>query len=290
MAKNRSMYVTHEDFEPLFDAVLPSAAVPKVCCKDNIKNGGHTSRYAAISLPVKSTQPRFSHTRSRNSLPALKCGTYLAGNFTCAPVLGLRPWRGGREFNSKLPKPRISIRPPRASVEDNASRITFTASSASLATSCGCSSASFAIKSERVMFITSSLIFSFTAAHLGFQQCAQISRTGVGRITFRREFLHRGRFFGLVERLDRQVDTAILAIHVDDDRRDGIALFEMGANIFNTIRRDFGCLQIGFHITFQRNHGTLGIQRFDRAGNHCAFFITGNKTTERITFHLFDTQ
>ena len=32
----------------------------------------------------------------RNSLPALKCGTYLRGTCTFSPVLGLRPTRGGR--------------------------------------------------------------------------------------------------------------------------------------------------------------------------------------------------
>ena len=35
-------------------------------------------------------------TRSRNSLPGLKCGTCLPGNATEPPVFGLRPARGGR--------------------------------------------------------------------------------------------------------------------------------------------------------------------------------------------------
>jgi len=35
-------------------------------------------------------------TRSRNSLPGLKCGTYLPGSATDSPVFGLRPMRGGR--------------------------------------------------------------------------------------------------------------------------------------------------------------------------------------------------
>ena len=37
-----------------------------------------------------------SLTRSRNSLPGLKCGTYLPGKATEPPVFGLRPERGGR--------------------------------------------------------------------------------------------------------------------------------------------------------------------------------------------------
>ncbi len=35
-------------------------------------------------------------TRSRNSLPGLKCGTCFPGKATASPVLGLRPVRGGR--------------------------------------------------------------------------------------------------------------------------------------------------------------------------------------------------
>lgn len=37
-----------------------------------------------------------SLTRSRISLPGLKCGTYLAINDTESPVLGFLPVRGGR--------------------------------------------------------------------------------------------------------------------------------------------------------------------------------------------------
>ena len=35
-------------------------------------------------------------TRSRNSLPDLKCGTYFPGTCTDSPDFGLRPKRGGR--------------------------------------------------------------------------------------------------------------------------------------------------------------------------------------------------
>src|SRR5690606_19742893 len=37
----------------------------------------------------------FKSTRSRSSLPALKCGTCLAGTLTFSPDFGLRPTRGG---------------------------------------------------------------------------------------------------------------------------------------------------------------------------------------------------
>ena len=38
----------------------------------------------------------FRLTRSRSSLPGLKCGTYLPLSSTESPVFGLRPTRGGR--------------------------------------------------------------------------------------------------------------------------------------------------------------------------------------------------
>lgn len=69
------------------------------------------------------TDCHFTLTRSRNSFPALKCGTYLAGIITVAPDFGLRPLRGGRWFRLKLPNPRISALPPLASVRAISSRM-----------------------------------------------------------------------------------------------------------------------------------------------------------------------
>src|SRR5688572_6551726 len=43
-----------------------------------------------------------------NSLPILKYGIFLGGTSTFSPVLGLRPLRGARFRNRKLPNPRIS--------------------------------------------------------------------------------------------------------------------------------------------------------------------------------------
>ncbi len=54
-------------------------------------------------------------TRSRRSLPAVKNGTRFAGMETDVPVVGLRPSRGRRSRNRKLPKPRNSTCSPRRS-------------------------------------------------------------------------------------------------------------------------------------------------------------------------------
>ena len=62
------------------------------CC------GSNERRHVRYCRPVDH-QPFFSSlksTRSRNSLPALKCGTCFSGTCTRSPDLGLRPVRGGR--------------------------------------------------------------------------------------------------------------------------------------------------------------------------------------------------
>src|SRR5260221_4100744 len=45
--------------------------------------------------------PPCRFTRSRNSLPGLKCGTCLPSSATESPVLGLRPIRAGRKCSEK---------------------------------------------------------------------------------------------------------------------------------------------------------------------------------------------
>src|SRR3954468_5215523 len=50
---------------------------------------------------------------SFSSLPGLKYGTFFGGTSTLSPVLGLRPLRGSRRRNRKLPNPRSSIFSPR---------------------------------------------------------------------------------------------------------------------------------------------------------------------------------
>ena len=81
---------------------------------------------------------RLAFTRSRRSLPGLKCGTYLPDSATASPVLGFRPMRGGRKCKEKLPNPLISIRSPFARESLIRSRRCFTASSTSFEGRCFC--------------------------------------------------------------------------------------------------------------------------------------------------------
>ena len=62
------------------------------------------------------TRPHEDLTLSSSSLPALKNGTALAGTWTAAPVLGLRPCFARRLRVRKLPKPRSSTLSPLSEV------------------------------------------------------------------------------------------------------------------------------------------------------------------------------
>ena len=60
--------------------------------------------------------PQFSLTLSRNGFPGLKCGNRRADIESFSPVLGLRTCLASWARVVKLPKPRISIRPPDTSL------------------------------------------------------------------------------------------------------------------------------------------------------------------------------
>ena len=145
-----------------------------------------------------------SSTASRSALPGLKCGTRFSGIATLSPERGLRPIRGGRRLTEKLPKPRTSILWPRTSASLTASRMAFTANSASRCVSWPNLLASSSTRSLRVMRSESkseSSRFAGTAAklavllwplgaakrsgllavgvvHLGAQQGAQVGQAG----------------------------------------------------------------------------------------------------------------
>src|SRR3984957_11885989 len=190
------------------------------------------TRLQARCLPVLQSRIGRSApllTRSRRSLPGLKCGTYLPASATASPVFGLRPWRGGRKCSEKLPKPRISIRSPWASESLMISSICFRASSTSLAGRCFCFAVMISISSDFVMALPFSswsaprrLIEAFEAldverylptirgVDLFLEQVTQAGARGrdLGTIVLPRLSL-------LVHflRLDRQRDGTSLAIH-----------------------------------------------------------------------------
>src|SRR5215468_6402642 len=149
-------------------------------------------------------------TRSRRSLPGLKCGTCLPESATASPVFGLRPWRGGLKCSEKLPKPRISMRSPCDSASLMISRICFNASSTSFAGRCFCLAVMISMSSDFVMRSA-----TLAGADVLLQQVpeAGAGSRGLGAIAlYRLGFLVR--FLGL----DRQRDGARLAVDAGELR------------------------------------------------------------------------
>ena len=91
--------------------------------------------------------------RLAQALPGLEVRHQLFGNDDLLAAARLRPTRGGRRLIEKLPKPRISMRCPRASASDIASRMVLTAANSAVAlrdcASWAKRSASRATRSER---------------------------------------------------------------------------------------------------------------------------------------------
>src|SRR3989440_641416 len=149
--------------------------------------------------------------RSRRSLPGLLCGACSTPLASAYPVLGLRPWRGGRKCSEKLPKPRISMRSPCDSASLMISRICFSASPTSFAGRCFCLAVMISMSSDLVMRS------ALSGTDLVLQQ---VPEAGTRRRRFRAVALHRLGLFVSLLGLDRQRDGARLAVDTGELRLD----------------------------------------------------------------------
>src|SRR5690349_9799780 len=189
-----------------------------------------------------------SFTRSRRSLPGLKCGTYLPDSATASPVLGLRPCRGGRKCSEKEPKPRISMRSPADKASLMISRICLSASSTSLAGRCFCFAVMISMSSDFVIWavflVVGRACQRLTIADLFLEEIAQAratARTLLGTVVGHR-FLLLVHFL----RLDRQRNRAGLAIHAREARFDFLAHLEHGARVFDAVAAQVAGTQLAF--------------------------------------------
>src|ERR1700721_2756279 len=195
-----------------------------------------------------------SLTRSRRSLPGLKCGTYLPDRATASPVLGLRPWRGGRKCSEKLPNPRISMRSPCESASLMISSICFSASSTSFAGRCFCFAVMISMSSDFVMARPScggACCYSvLLRADLLLQKIAEARAGGglVGAIALHGLCL-LVRLFGL----DRQRNGARLAVHSGELRLDLVTDLQHHARILDAVAAEFGGAQLSVDAVAQIN-------------------------------------
>src|SRR6478672_13031903 len=181
------------------------------------------------------------------------------------------------------------MRSPFARLSTIASRTILTASSASLATSCGNCAARRSISSDLVMGSiprsTAGLV-----VELGLQQCAEVGRSRARSGFFRAHPLHRFGLVGVVLRLDRQVDAAVLAIDVDDHRVDAVAFLQPRTDVLDAVTRYFRCPQIALDVAAERYHGPLRIEALHVAGDDAALVVHGDEVRERIAFELLDAE
>src|SRR5215510_4273801 len=112
------------------------------------------------------------------------------------------------------------MRSPFARLSAIASRIILTASSASFATSCGNCAASLSISSDFVIAPPALLVRLGVrlVVHLGPQQGAEIRGSGARARGIGLDVLDGLRLLGVILRLDREIDAAVLPIDVDDHR------------------------------------------------------------------------
>src|SRR5579863_3350694 len=227
-------------------------------------------------------------TRSRRSLPGLKCGTYLPASATASPVFGLRPWRGGRKCSEKLPNPRISMRSPCDSESLMISSICLSASSTSFAGRCFCFAVMISINSDFVMAFPG--CERLTAIRPVDLLLEQIPEAGSRGRHFRPIALHRLRFFVNLFRLDRQRDGAGLAIHADELGLHLVADLQYRTRIVHPVAAEFRGAQLALDAVAQVDHRTARIHVLDRALDDTALRILGNEGRERILGQLLDTE
>src|SRR5579863_1350997 len=224
-----------------------------------------------------------SLTRSRRSLPGLKCGTCLPESATASPVLGLRPWRGGRKCSEKLPKPRISMRSPCERASLMISRICFSASSTSFAGRCFCLAVMVSMSSDLVMPLA-----VLARADVLLQQLAEAGPgggSGLGAVA-----LHRLRLLVRLLRLDRQRDGARLAVDAGELGLDLLADLKYRAGVLHALAPELGGAQLPFDAVAEVDDRTARVDLLHHARDDRALGVVGDVGGEWILGELLDAE
>src|SRR5690606_8348719 len=249
----------------------------------------------------------------------LKWGTYLPGSATASPVFGLRPVRGGRKCSEKLPKPRISMRSPRASEAAIISSSDLTARSTSSAFRCAWRWVRISISSDLVIFDTPveagggpprgpppgqgarprgagrrrpkppSHLLGLVLQLLA-QQRAQLGGAAGG---FRRRLVVLGEGLGrlgLVLGADRQLQGAALAVLADVLGLDRVTDLQVLAGVVDADIGDVARGHVAFHAVAQVDDRTLGVDFLHRAAHLRAARMVGQELPVRILLELLDPQ
>ena len=96
--------------------------------------------------------------------------------------------------------------------------------------------------------------------------------------------------FSNVFRLDRQINGAVLAIHINNLGFNFSTNLQLVASIFHFIARDLRAFKCGFDVVAQVDNGAFGINFFNGAFNNRALVVLGYVVVKRIVGKLLDAQ
>src|SRR6478735_2079559 len=125
------------------------------------------------------------------------------------------------------------------------------------------------------------------------QRVAQGAQAGLARVLACRLLAQAGHGALLVDHvllLDRQLDVAGLAIHVDHHGRDFVAFLEHVACIFHAVAGDFAGAQVADDVLTQVDLGAAGVHGLDLAGHDLALVVHRSECGERVAVELLDAQ
>src|SRR6266568_905593 len=131
------------------------------------------------------------------------------------------------------------------------------------------------------------LLLSVLVVQFRLEERAQVGASGAGG-AFALELGHRFVLLGKFLLLDRKIDGSVLAVDVDDHRRDAVAFLEMVAGVLDAVAGDLGGAQVALEVAAHRDDRALGVDRLDGPRDELALFVARDEVVERIAFELLD--
>src|SRR6266705_2741307 len=131
------------------------------------------------------------------------------------------------------------------------------------------------------------LLLSVLVVQFRLEERAQVGASGAGG-AFALELGHRFVLLGKFLLLDRKIDGSVLAVDVDDHRRDAVAFLEMVAGVLDAVAGDLGGAQVALEVAAHRDDRALRVDRLDGPRDELALFVARDEVVERIAFELLD--
>src|SRR3990167_3272820 len=130
----------------------------------------------------------------------------------------------------------------------------------------------------------------FRVVQLGAQQGAQAGRAGAFAAGLLAQVGHGDLFVSHVLLLDRQLNVAGLAIHIDHHGRDFVAFLEHVAGIFHAVAGDFRSAQVTHDVFAEVDFSATGVHGLDLAGHRLALVVHRHEGREWVAVELLDAQ